>query len=92
MFSPLDVDGDLAMVPPVGAEALRCQRVQISVGVIVTSYPTQMTSSSVATAHGRNPGAMNVVLRREVMGDDRWRRVQDGNGAIQREPFIGLNV
>jgi hypothetical protein len=40
----------------------------------------------------RDPGTVYVIVPEEVVRDDRPNGVDDGDGAIEREPLVTLEV
>lgn len=91
MFSPLDVDGDLSAVVPVGV-----QQGAVPEGPDVGGGAGRVVADPddffVGGDGEGDPGAVNVVLPEQVVADDAPGGVDDGDDALQGEPFVALDV
>ena len=91
VLAPLHVDGRGAAAAPVGVQDLA-----VPVGPDVGGRAAGVVADPddlLVGGHGEgDPGAVDVVPPEQVVGDDRPRGVDDGDGALEREPFVALEV
>ena len=91
MLAPLYVDRGGIAPAPVGVQhfavPVRPEVGGCTAGVVADPHDL------LVGGHGEgDPGAVNVVPPEQVITDDRACRVDDGNGALEREPFVPLQV
>ena len=91
VLSPLDVDGDLSSVTPLGVEQGAVPE-RPDVGRRFCRVVSDPDDFLVCRDGERNPGPMNVVPPQEVVGDHAAGRVDDRDDSLQREPLVALDV
>lgn len=91
MFSPLNVDGHLAAIAPIGVEQRavpECPKLRGGLGGVV-SHPDDLL---VGWDGERNPRPVDVISPEQVVGNDPAGRMNHGDNTLQWEPLVPLDV
>ena len=91
MFAPLDVDGDLPSITPLGVQQLAVPEGP-NVGGRFGRIVPNPDDLLVGRDGERDPRAVDVVLPEEVIGDDPTHWMNDGDDPLKREPLVALDV
>ena len=91
VLAPLHVDRDLAAVAPVGVEQ-RPVPERPDVGRRAGRVVADPDDFLVGRDRERYPGAVDVVLPQQVVGNDAPRGMDDRDDSLQGEPFVALDV
>jgi hypothetical protein len=91
MFSPLDVDRDLASITPIGVK-----HGAVPIGPDVRGGSGRVITNPEDLFVGRdgkgNPGSVDVIAPEEMVGDDWTAGIDYGDDAFEREPLVPLDV